>query len=135
MNDGERDPRKPLGKQTEARIGEWRSYLLRHRAIHAGDGDELEDHLRGHINALVESGLAADEAFLVAALRIGRLDALTREFAREHSDRLWKQLVGTPDPRGVAEIRPHRGDRGRRPRGSRGPADESPRAVRTPLGR
>ena len=100
MNDGELDPGKPLGKQTEARIGEWRSYLLRHRAIHAGDGDELEDHLRGHIHALVESGLAADEAFLVAALRIGRLDALTREFAREHSDRLWKQLVGTPDPAG-----------------------------------
>ena len=28
---------------------------------------------------------------------MGSLDALSREFAREHSERLWKQLVITPD--------------------------------------
>ena len=39
------------------------------------------------------SGLAADEAFLVAVKRMGNLDAVSREFAREHSERLWKQLV------------------------------------------
>jgi hypothetical protein len=38
-------------------------------------------------------GLSEDEAFLVAVKRMGAVDALTREFAREHSDRLWKQLV------------------------------------------
>ena len=27
---------------------------------------------------------------------MGDLDALSREFAREHSDRLWKQLVVSP---------------------------------------
>jgi hypothetical protein len=42
---------------------------------------------------LVDAGLADDEAFLVAVKRMGDLDALSREFAREHSDRLWKQLV------------------------------------------
>jgi len=42
---------------------------------------------------LTDAGLAADEAFLVAVKRMGDLDALSREFAREHSDRLWKQLV------------------------------------------
>src|SRR5262249_43220425 len=42
-------------------------------------------------------GLANDEAFLVAVKRMGDLDALSREFAREHSDRLWKQLGGAPD--------------------------------------
>src|SRR5206468_3641159 len=47
-----------------------------------------------------ESGLAGDEAFLVAVKRMGSLDALSREFARAHSERLWKQLVissGAPD--------------------------------------
>jgi hypothetical protein len=38
-------------------------------------------------------GLTADEAFLVALKRMGDLDTLTRKFAREHSGRLWKQLV------------------------------------------
>ena len=46
---------------------------------------------------LTEAGLAADEAFLVAVKRMGSLDALSREFAREHSERLWKQLVIAPD--------------------------------------
>ena len=29
--------------------------------------------------------------------RMGDLDAVSREFAREHSERLWKQLVRAPD--------------------------------------
>ena len=49
------------------------------------------------MTALTEAGLAADEAFLVAVKRMGSLDALSREFAREHSERLWKQLVVAPD--------------------------------------
>ena len=49
---------------------------------------------------LVDAGLAADEAFLVAVKRMGDLDALSREFAREHSDRLWKQLVVAPSDSG-----------------------------------
>ena len=47
--------------------------------------------------ALTKAGLAGDEAFLVAVKRMGSLDALSREFAREHSERLWKQLVIAPD--------------------------------------
>jgi hypothetical protein len=43
--------------------------------------------------SLAADGLSQDEAFLVAVKRMGAIDALTREFAREHSDRLWKQLV------------------------------------------
>ena len=77
----------------EAQIEQWRSYLRRRHAIQAVDVAELEDHLREQIGALEDSGLAADEAFLVAVKRMGSLDALSREFAREHSARLWKQLV------------------------------------------
>ena len=80
----------------EEQIDQWRSYLRRRQAIHSVDVAELEDHLREQVAGLVDAGLATDEAFLVAVKRMGNLDALSREFAREHSDRLWKQLVVVP---------------------------------------
>ena len=80
----------------EEQIDQWRSYLRRRQAIHSVDVAELEDHLREQVATLVDAGLATDEAFLVAVKRMGSLDALSREFAREHSDRLWKQLVVVP---------------------------------------
>jgi hypothetical protein len=80
----------------EEQIDQWRSYLRHRQAIHAVDVAELEDHLREQVAVLGEAGLATDEAFLVAVKRMGNLDALSREFAREHSDRLWKQLVVAP---------------------------------------
>jgi hypothetical protein len=77
----------------EEQIEQWRSYLRRRQAIRPVDVAELEDHLRELIANLVDAGLETDEAFLVAVKRMGELDALSREFAREHSERLWKQLV------------------------------------------
>ena len=77
----------------EAQIAQWRAWLLRRPAIRPSDVDELEGHLRDQIAALVDAGLSGDEAFLVAVKRMGSLDAVSREFAREHSERLWKQLV------------------------------------------
>ena len=81
----------------EAQISQWRTYLRRRPAIRTSDVEELEGHLRDQVTALVESGLDADEAFLVAVKRMGNLDAVSREFAREHSERLWKQLVVAPE--------------------------------------
>jgi hypothetical protein len=77
----------------EERIGQWRQYLRRRQAVHDADVKELEDHLRSQIDALREAGLDEDEAFLVAVKRLGDLDTLSREFAIEYSERLWKQLV------------------------------------------
>lgn len=77
----------------ESQIAQWRAYADRRSALRPADGDELEDHLRDRIAELMAAGLSEDEAFLVAVKRMGALDALTHEFAREHSDRLWKQLV------------------------------------------
>src|SRR5829696_3451466 len=84
----------------EEQIDRWRSYLRRRQAIHRADVAELEDHLREQVAVLVEAGLDTDEAFLVAVKRMGNLDDLSREFAREHSDRLWKQLVVVPSESG-----------------------------------
>ena len=81
----------------EEQIGQWRAYLRRRRAITGPDVEELEAHLRDQVGVLTQSGLAEDEAFLIAVKRMGSLDALSREFAREHSERLWKQLVIAPD--------------------------------------
>jgi hypothetical protein len=89
----------------EQQIDRWRSYLRRRQAIHSVDVAELEDHLREQVGGLVDAGLATDEAFLVAVKRMGNLDALSREFAREHSDRLWKQLVVVPPDSGESRAR------------------------------
>jgi hypothetical protein len=88
------------GVALEEQIDQWRSYLRRRQAIHSVDVAELEDHLREQVGVLVGAGLAVDEAFLVAVKRMGALDSLSREFAREHSDRLWKQLVVSPSDSG-----------------------------------
>ena len=86
----------------EGQIEQWRSYLRRRQAIQPVDVEELEDHLRGQVAALRGAGLSENEAFLVAVKRMGALDAISNEFAREHSERLWKQLVigssGTAEP-------------------------------------
>ena len=92
----------------ELHIAEWREYVGNAPAVNGHDVDELEDHLRHQIAELNAAGLAEDEAFLVAVKRMGDLDAVSREFAREHSDRLWKQLLGSgeeasPAPSGWVE--------------------------------
>jgi hypothetical protein len=77
----------------ESQIAEWRAYVAKAPAVNGRDIDELDAHLRDQIAELDAAGLAGDEAFLVAVKRMGDLDALSREFAREHRGRLWKQLV------------------------------------------
>lgn len=84
----------------EERIGEWRQYFRRRQAVRTVDVEELEDHLRSQVEALREAGLSEDEAFLVAVKRLGDLDSVSREFANEYSERLWKQLVVSPDAAG-----------------------------------
>jgi len=89
-------------RSLEEQIAQWRAYVRRRPALHGPDVEELEGHLRDQLVALTEAGLAMDEAFLVAVKRMGSLDALSREFARAHSERLWKQLVVAPEADGPA---------------------------------
>ena len=77
----------------ETQIAEWRAYVAKAPAVDGRDVEELETHLRDQIAELDAAGLSGDEAFLVAVKRMGDLDALSREYAREHSGRLWKQLA------------------------------------------
>jgi hypothetical protein len=77
----------------ETQIADWRAHVASAPAVDGRDLDELEDHLRHQIAELSAAGLTADEAFLIAVRRLGDVDALSREFAREHTGRLWKQLI------------------------------------------
>lgn len=102
------EPARGVGssESLEGQIEQWRSYLRRRQAIRPVDVEELEDHLRGEIATLRRAGLSENEAFLVAVKRMGALDAISGEFAREHSERLWKQLViGPPDTAQPSEAR------------------------------
>jgi hypothetical protein len=77
----------------ESQIAEWRAYVASAPGINGHDVDELEDHLRHQIAELNAAGLTPDEGFLIAVKRLGDVHGLSREFAREHSGRLWKQLL------------------------------------------
>lgn len=77
----------------DAQIRQWRGYLEGRRRLRVEEVDELESHLRDAIADLEARGLDGEESFLVAVKRMGAADAVAHEFAREHSDRLWKQLV------------------------------------------
>ena len=84
-------------ESVEAQIAEWRAYVEHAPGVNGRDVDELEDHLRHQIAELNAAGLTADEGFLIAVKRLGDVDSLSREYAREHSGRLWKQLLLTGD--------------------------------------
>jgi hypothetical protein len=77
----------------ESQIAEWRAYVAGAAGIDGRDVEELEAHLRDQIAELSAAGLTPDEGFLIAVKRLGDIDGLSREFAREHSGRLWKQLL------------------------------------------
>jgi hypothetical protein len=79
--------------QLEVRIDEWRHFVEQRPGVNGHDAAELEVHLRDQIADLGAAGLTPDEAFLIAVQRIGNLDDVSREYAREHTGRLWKQLV------------------------------------------
>ncbi len=89
----------------EDSIGQWRAAILRGGAVTASDADELEGHLREQIADLENVGLTGEEAFLVSVRRLGEVDRLTAEFARVHSDRLWKQLsLAQAEPQGRRSV-------------------------------
>ncbi|MFO1500120.1 MAG: permease prefix domain 1-containing protein [Verrucomicrobiota bacterium] len=88
----------PTSRQTivlEEEIEHWRSYLHRRKAD-PSVVEQLEGQLRTQVASLLSAGLATDEAFLVAVKRMGSQDALSREFARAQSTRLWKQVLPEP---------------------------------------
>lgn len=63
-------------------IKKWRSNLAQSQTLEKIDIDELESHMREEIESLKESKLSDEEAFLVAAKRLGSPKKLASEFAK-----------------------------------------------------
>lgn len=50
----------------------------------------MEGHLHDTMASFVSSNLSTEEAFLLATRRLGSVDALAFEFARENPERVWR---------------------------------------------
>ena len=83
------------------RIAEWRGRLADGGKLGEERLEELESHLRDSIGDLRGRGLDEEEAFLVAARRVGNLDALAGEFARAGSEGEWRRIALDPSPNGA----------------------------------
>ena len=72
-------------------ISSWRMGLSERQTCEKSDIDELETHLREEIDSLTASKLSQQEAFLVAAHRLGDPDSLAAEFAKVNTSILWRK--------------------------------------------
>ncbi len=83
----------------DAALAAWRRPLDQHRAFLPGDVDELEEHLRDHIDRLQADGLDAQTAFREATARMGAIVDLEPEYEKvrwtkhRHRRNLWHELL------------------------------------------
>ncbi len=81
----------------EELIAQWREYRRRRSDREMAATADLEGDLRRHLGTLTEAGLAADEAFLVAVARLGRIDPASRAFVTASTDRFWQPTAAVSD--------------------------------------
>ena len=74
-------------------ISNWRMNLSEKQTCAKSDIDEMESHLREEIESLAASKLSQQEAFLVAAHRLGDIDNLSAEFAKVNKSILWRNRL------------------------------------------
>ena len=72
-------------------INKWRDNLNSSQSFEGTDIDELESHLGEEIAKLTLSGLSEEEAFIVAAHRLGQVDYLSEEFAKVNAGLIWRK--------------------------------------------
>lgn len=81
----------------ETAIRSWRHTFLEREGTRAEQADELEDHLRQEHERLriPKRGdtalLSEEEAFLIAARRLGSTEALAHEFGRSNPGAVWRR--------------------------------------------
>jgi len=97
MDVGPLDFRKIMGEENmfdmNEQIKKWRCDLAQKKTLEKSDIDELENHLREEIERLTESELTEEEAFMVAAHRLGHSDSLSEEFAKVNTSILWRKRL------------------------------------------
>ena len=77
----------------EDAIEKWKAALISEGAINSEERLELESHLRESVVALQSLSLSEQEAFLVAANRVGRPSELQQEFEKNSSASRWRYRV------------------------------------------
>jgi hypothetical protein len=70
-------------------LNDWREQLRQGGRCRQEDIDELEEHLREEMTKLVRIELSDEEAFLLAARRLGGVDALGEEFEKVNTPSVW----------------------------------------------
>ncbi|MHC1692463.1 MAG: permease prefix domain 1-containing protein [Sphaerochaetaceae bacterium] len=81
----------------ETQVRKWKNHLFSAGAIGYSDVEELESHLRDSIDELMERGVSAEEAFLLAVRRMGDVAVIQEEFAKISTEDLWRQLLVPAD--------------------------------------
>ncbi len=71
-------------------ITNWRQELGQNDALDTCDLSEMESHLRDEIEDLAGGRLSPQEAFIVAAHRLGDTGQIGTEFAKVHGPRMWR---------------------------------------------
>ncbi|MCA9216831.1 MAG: hypothetical protein KDB27_27365 [Planctomycetales bacterium] len=74
-------------------IADWRTRMANNDTFRVMDIDELEEHLRESVDELVQTGLALDEAFVVAERRLGSPNELGTEYAKTNGSYVWHHRV------------------------------------------
>ena len=86
-----------MGNQTRfnlnAEIARWRSQMLARESISSENVRELETHLRDTVTSLTASNLTEEEAFWLAARRLGPPEKLTEEFTKEDPTAKWRNRI------------------------------------------
>jgi hypothetical protein len=70
-------------------IADWRERLGQSPSYRAENLAELESHLRDSVGTLVGRGLTEEEAFLIAARRVGAPAVIEPEFAKVNRKEIW----------------------------------------------
>jgi hypothetical protein len=70
-------------------LGNWRERLAQSGRCRQEDVDELEEHLREEMVNLERAGLDGEEAFLLAARRLGTAESLGVEFEKVNGASVW----------------------------------------------
>ena len=83
--------------ERKGRLAAWRAHILRAGEVPGTELDEMEQALSEEFGSLRNTGLDADEAFLVALKRLGERHAPTREFALPYARNLLDRPAETAD--------------------------------------
>jgi hypothetical protein len=77
----------------EKAVNDWKAGFAGYECMIADNIHELEEHLRESMVQLVRLGLSPEEAFLVAAKRLGGPSVLTEEYRKVNGSHPWQNRM------------------------------------------